>query len=178
MRRSLRPLVYSLLLSVPIGCNATSGSKPTPQATTSVEPSPKDTDTDEDGISDEDEGRADAVDTDGDGKLDFEDTDSDCVRDTGEEWVTGITVTSDVNAVANTECLSFATTGFKRVIAGQPSTSRMLYCDSRGNTLRYPGGNESAARGVEIPPTGRGVVVKRVDEITTWNSGDDAVACP
>jgi type IV fimbrial biogenesis protein FimT len=114
----------------------------------------------------------------GTGWIVFEDTDSDCVRDTGEEWLTGITVTGDVNAVANTDCLSFATTGFKRVVAGQPAFSRMLYCDSRGNTLRYPGGTESAARGVEIPPTGRGVVVKRVDEITTWNSGDDAVACP
>ncbi|WP_437876620.1 VWA domain-containing protein [Sorangium sp. So ce513] len=77
MRRSLRPLLYSLLLSVPIGCNATSDNRPPPPPVTPVEPSPKLEDTDEDGISDEDEGRADAVDTDGDGTPDFEDTDSD-----------------------------------------------------------------------------------------------------
>ncbi|WP_434044776.1 MULTISPECIES: VWA domain-containing protein [Sorangium] len=77
MRRSLRPLLYSLLLAMPLGCTAASGSKPPPPATTTGEPSPKVEDADEDGISDEDEGRIDAIDTDGDGELDFEDADSD-----------------------------------------------------------------------------------------------------
>ncbi|WP_437734186.1 VWA domain-containing protein [Sorangium sp. So ce1335] len=77
MRRSLCPLVYSLLLSVPLGCNAVSETRPSPPGGTSVEPAPTVEDTDEDGISDEDEGRADAIDTDGDGEPDFEDTDAD-----------------------------------------------------------------------------------------------------
>ena len=38
-------------------------------------------------------------------------------------------------------------------------------------------GAESAARGIEIPPTGRGVVVRRVDEMTAWSDGDDPVEC-
>lgn len=74
MRRSLHPLLCCLLLSVPIGCDATSTNRPPsgdkPEELPAV-------DTDGDGISDAVEGRADAVDTDRDGQPDFEDTDSD-----------------------------------------------------------------------------------------------------
>ncbi|KYF88845.1 hypothetical protein BE17_40855 [Sorangium cellulosum] len=75
MRRSLRPLLYSLLLSVPIGCTAASNTQAPPPPP--VDAGPTIVDTDGDGISDEDEGRDDAIDTDGDGVPDFEDTDSD-----------------------------------------------------------------------------------------------------
>ena len=37
--------------------------------------------------------------------------------------------------------------------------------------------SDSAARGVEVPPTGRGAVVRRVDEMTAWDGGDDPVEC-
>jgi len=113
----------------------------------------------------------------GSGWIVFEDPDANCVRAVDEEWISGARVDTDVNASANTDCISFATTGFKRVVAGQPTTSRMMYCDDRGNTPRNPGGNESAARGVEVPPTGRGAVVRLVDEMTAWDGGDDPVEC-
>lgn len=113
----------------------------------------------------------------GTGWIVFEDPNADCARAATEEWITGVRVSSDVEAYANTDCISFATTGFKRVVAGKPTTSRLLYCDDRGNALRLPGGNESAARGVEVPPTGRGAVVKRMDEIATWADGADDVEC-
>ncbi|WP_437278884.1 VWA domain-containing protein [Sorangium sp. So ce375] len=74
MRRSLHPLLCCLLLSVPIGCNATSENRPPPPV---EDPEPPVSDTDRDGINDADEGRDEGVDTDLDGLLDFEDTDSD-----------------------------------------------------------------------------------------------------
>ncbi|WP_437577414.1 VWA domain-containing protein [Sorangium sp. So ce887] len=76
MRRSLRPLLYCLLLSVPVGCNAAPDDKAPPPPPV-VDPEPTIEDTDEDGISDAEEGRDEAVDTDDDGVPDFEDTDSD-----------------------------------------------------------------------------------------------------
>ena len=119
----------------------------------------------------------DATCDDGSGWIVFVDTDGDCDRDAGEEWVKGTTVSTDVADNSNSTCISFATTGFKRVVEGQPSMSRMMYCDERGNTPRNPGGNDSAARGVEVPPTGRGVVVRFVDEMSAWSDGDDPVEC-
>lgn len=113
----------------------------------------------------------------GSGWIVFEDRNADCTVDAGEDWITGVRVDDDVQANTNTDCISFATTGFKRVVAGQPTTSRMMYCDERGNTPRNPGGNDSAARGVEVPPTGRGVVVRRVDEMDAWADGEDGVQC-
>jgi len=113
----------------------------------------------------------------GSGWIVFEDPDADCTVDAGEEWISSVIVSADVDASANTDCISFATTGFKRVVAGQPATSRMMYCDDRGNNPRNPGGNDSAARGVEVPPTGRGVVVRPVAEMEAWAEGDDSVEC-
>ena len=114
---------------------------------------------------------------DGAGWIVFEDPDANCERGADEDWISGTRVDTDVNASSNTDCISFATTGFKRVVAGQPTTSRMMYCDDRGNTPRFPEGAESTARGIEVPPTGRGVVVRRVDEMTAWSDGDDPVEC-
>ena len=114
---------------------------------------------------------------DGSGWIVFLDTDIDCERDVGDELVSHARLDTDVQDNTNTDCISFATTGFKRVVAGQPATSRMMYCDDRGNTPRNPGGNDSAARGVEVPPTGRGAVVRLVDEMALWADGDDPVGC-
>ena len=74
MRRSLHPLLCCLLLSAPIGCDATSANRPPSDKTPAELPS---VDTDGDGISDAVEGRDEAVDTDRDGQPDFEDIDSD-----------------------------------------------------------------------------------------------------
>ena len=113
----------------------------------------------------------------GSGWIVFEDTDGDCVRDGGEELITATAVDTDVNVTANSNCLSFATNGFKRVVAGQPTTAHMLYCDARGNTARNAGGTDSTARGIEVLPTGRGMVIRNVDEIDSWDGGDEGVAC-
>jgi type IV fimbrial biogenesis protein FimT len=113
----------------------------------------------------------------GSGWIVFEDTNANCVRDADEELISNTTVDTDVNASSNTDCISFATTGFKRVVAGQPTTSHMMYCDDRGNTPRVPSGPVSAARGVEVAPTGRGVVARMVDEMTAWSEGADPVEC-
>jgi type IV fimbrial biogenesis protein FimT len=113
----------------------------------------------------------------GSGWIVFEDPDANCARAETEEWISGVQVDSDVESYSNTSCISFATTGFKRVVAGQPGMSRLMFCDDRGNTLLFPGGNLSAARGIEVPPTGRGAVVKRFDELETWEAGAAPVEC-
>lgn len=113
----------------------------------------------------------------GTGWIAFEDANGDCVRDAGEELVGNIRVDDDVNTDTNTDCMSFATNGFKRPIAGEPSTARMIYCDDRRNVPRNTGGTDSTARGVEVLPTGRGTVVRNVDELTSWE-GDEGVRCP
>jgi len=115
---------------------------------------------------------------DGTGWIVFADEDANCERADAEELISGVRIDDDVEAITNSGCISFAPTGFKRVVAGEPATSYMLYCDDRGNTPRNPGGQDSAARGVEIPPTGRGAVFRRVDEIATWAEVDDPVECP
>jgi len=96
----------------------------------------------------------DAVCGSGSGWIVFEDPDGDCDRADAEELITGTRVDTDVEAVTNSGCLSFAGTGFKRVVAGEPSTSYMLYCDDRGNTPRNPGGSDSSARRSVSPSAG------------------------
>ncbi len=119
----------------------------------------------------------DATCADGTGWISFEDPDGDCVRDEGEEMVSFVAVDTDVTPARNTNCLSFATNGFKRVIAGEPTTAHLLFCDDRGNVPRNVGGTDSTARGIEVLPTGRGQVVRAIDEITSWESGDEGVSC-
>ena len=114
----------------------------------------------------------------GSGWIVFEDTDGNCDRADTEELITGARIDDDVQAATNSGCISFASTGFKRVVAGEPATSYILYCDDRGNTPKNPGGPDSAARGVEVPPTGRGAVIRQVDEIAAWADVADPVECP
>jgi type IV fimbrial biogenesis protein FimT len=110
----------------------------------------------------------------GPGWISFVDTDSDCARGSAEELVSNAAIASDVNTVANSTCISYASTGYRRLVGGQPSTANFLYCDSRGNVARFPTKPVSTARAVEILPTGRGSVVKYVSEITALAG----VACP
>jgi len=119
----------------------------------------------------------DAVCGDGTGWLVFEDDNGDCIRDADEDKIVGQRVDNDVNAVTNTDCLSFSSNGYKRVVGDRPTTAHILYCDDRKNAPRVANGKESAARGVEVMPTGRAMVVKLVDTIDSW-SGDDGVECP
>jgi type IV fimbrial biogenesis protein FimT len=114
----------------------------------------------------------------GTGWIVFDDPNANCILDDGETKVAGMRVDDDVGAVANSDCISFATNGFRRIVDGEPTTAHMLYCDDRGNVPRNTGGTDSTARGVEVLPTGRGMVVKAVAELEAWDAGDDAVACP
>jgi type IV fimbrial biogenesis protein FimT len=114
----------------------------------------------------------------GSGWIAFVDTNSDCVRSVGEELVINAVVATDVNAASNSTCVSFASNGFKRIVGGQPNTAHALYCDSRRNNPRVPASTESAARGVEVLPTGRATTVKTVAEIGSWSSGAGSVSCP
>jgi prepilin-type N-terminal cleavage/methylation domain-containing protein len=113
----------------------------------------------------------------GTGWIVFQDDNGDCVRDDGEERIVGLRVDDDVNAETNSDCLSFGSNGYKKVVGDRPTTVHMLYCDDRKNAPRIEGGTESAARGIEITPTGRAAVVKLVDKIDAWG-GDDGVECP
>ncbi len=112
----------------------------------------------------------------GSGWISFEDTNGNCVRDGAEELIGGVRIDTDVTVSKNSVCISFASTGFKRPVAGQPTTARILYCDSRGNVARDLGATDSTARGVEVLPTGRGSVVRDVAAIDSWG-GDGGVAC-
>jgi type IV fimbrial biogenesis protein FimT len=110
----------------------------------------------------------------GSGWISFIDTNDDCARAAGEELVSNAYIASDVNAVANSTCIKYASTGYRVPVAGQPSTANFLYCDSRGNVAQYPSKPVSTARAVEVLPTGRGSVVKYVSEISALAG----VACP
>ena len=92
--------------------------------------------------------------------------------------VTAALCVTDVKAATNGSCVSFASTGFRRIVGGQPATQHMLYCDDRGNAPRTPSSDISAARGIEVMPTGRGTVIKSVAKIDGWASGDATVKCP
>jgi type IV fimbrial biogenesis protein FimT len=118
----------------------------------------------------------DATCSDGSGWIAFEDTNADCERDAGEELISGMRVDDDVTAQANTGCVSFVASGFKRVVGGEPTTTHMLYCDERGNSPRNTGTDNSTARGIEVSPTGRGQVIKSVTEIESW-AGNGGVSC-
>ena len=118
-----------------------------------------------------------ACDADGTHWLVFQDTNGDCVHDAGEEKIVGLRIDDDVKPATNSDCLSFGSNGYKRMVGDRPTTAHILYCDERKNSPRNKGGKESAARGVEVTPTGRAVVIKLVDEIDGW-SGDDGVECP
>ena len=114
----------------------------------------------------------------GSGWILFVDTDEDCERAETEEVVKVVTVDTDVNAATNGDCLSFASTGFRRVVGGEPTNQHMLYCDDRKNSPRAKGSDNSTARGVEVMPTGRGAVITSVDQIESWADGDAGVECP
>jgi type IV fimbrial biogenesis protein FimT len=114
----------------------------------------------------------------GPGWISFVDTNATCTRTASQELVANVVAETDVTPVWNSDCITFASTGFRIVKAGKPAIQHMLFCDSRKNTARVPGSKESAARGIEVQATGRAGVVKLITEITSWNVGADKVACP
>lgn len=112
------------------------------------------------------------------GFISFVDTNLTCQREALEDVVAAASIHSEVKWQNNTTCISFGSNGFRRVVAGQPTTSHMIYCETHGNTLRYPAGTDSWARGVEILPTGRPSVTRIQTELAGWASGANPVVCP
>jgi type IV fimbrial biogenesis protein FimT len=111
------------------------------------------------------------------GYISFVDEDADCQADAGDEIVANMSIHSEVKADANASCVSFAATGFRRVVPGQPTTALAIYCDTRG--LNKIGDSDvTYARGVEILPTGRAAVSRVYSELTSWGSAADPVSCP
>jgi len=84
------------------------------------------------------------------GFISFVDTNSNCIRESTEAVVATVSIHSLVKTQHNNNCMTFASNGFRIVVAGQPTTARAVFCDEHGNTLRFPGGTESWARGIEF----------------------------
>ena len=117
------------------------------------------------------------------GYIAFVDTNSNCVRDGAEvadplNVVASFVTHSEITSAKNGTCVSFAANGFRRVVAGQPTTMHAMFCDPRGNTRTFPSSTISFARGLEVMPTGRAAVSRLFVELTNWNTGPNPVACP
>lgn len=109
------------------------------------------------------------------GWIAFVDNDNDCDRDAGEALVrVGPTIDPAVTAASTGVCVSFRGNGFVQPIAGVATASNTLFCDDRGTAVQA-GTGLSAARGIEVGPTGRSRVTREMAEVT-----DTAVwpACP
>ena len=112
------------------------------------------------------------------GFISFVDKNNDCQRELLEDVVAVAVVHPEVKWQNNTNCISFGANGFRLVVAGQPTTTHAIFCDSRGNTLRYPAGADSWARGIEVLPTGRPAVSRLYAELTSWGAAANPVVCP
>jgi len=117
------------------------------------------------------------------GYIAFIDTNSNCIRDGAEladpdNLVSSMITNNQVTSTKNGTCVSYGANGFRRVVAGQPSTMHAMFCDSRGNVLVYPSSTYSVARGLEVLPTGRASVSRVYAELNTWAGGANPVTCP
>jgi type IV fimbrial biogenesis protein FimT len=112
------------------------------------------------------------------GYISFVDVNGDCQRNGADEVIANMSIHSEVTSKKNTTCISFGPSGFRRLIAGQPTTSRALYCDSRGLVRPFPASTDSVGRGVETLPTGRASVSRVYTELNNWNAGGNPVTCP
>jgi type IV fimbrial biogenesis protein FimT len=112
------------------------------------------------------------------GFISFVDKNTSCQREALEDVVSSASVHSLVKWRSNTTCISFGSNGFRNVVAGQPTTTHAIFCDDRGNALRFPAGTESFARGLEVLPTGRPSVSRLLTELTNWGAVANPVVCP
>jgi len=112
------------------------------------------------------------------GFISFADKNNNCQRDALEEVVASASIHSEVKWQNNTNCITFGSNGFRLVVAGQPTTTHAIFCDTRGNALRYPAGTDSWARGIEVLPTGRPAVSRQYAELTSWGAAANPVVCP
>jgi type IV fimbrial biogenesis protein FimT len=117
------------------------------------------------------------------GYIAFVDTNSNCIRDGAEladprNVVSSMVSHTLVTSTKNGTCVSYGANGFRRVVAGQPTTMHAMFCDSRGNVQTFPASTFSVARGLEILPTGRASVSRVYAELTGWSGGPNPVTCP
>jgi type IV fimbrial biogenesis protein FimT len=112
------------------------------------------------------------------GWIAFIDENGNCQRDAADEKVAQMAIHTEVDPASNAGCIQFASTGFRRPVAGEPGTARAMFCDSRGNAL-VPGSTDlSYARGLEVLPTGRAYVSRGYAELTGWAGAADPLSCP
>lgn len=113
------------------------------------------------------------------GWIAFVDTNNNCVRESTEIIVrAGATIDSAVTSKSNGNCISFAPSGFRQAIAGTTTASSTVFCDTRGYAFQS-GTNQSAARGIDIGPTGRARITRNKAEMTTGPPGSGwGLACP
>jgi type IV fimbrial biogenesis protein FimT len=119
------------------------------------------------------------------GYVAFDDVDSDCSHDPGEQILrVGEKLESPpgnpLNVVSDGNCISFAATGFQQKFADAVSTTanHILFCDNRGmkeNGSSNDGATLVYARGVNISVTGRARVTRDKSEIVKWAP---KVVCP
>jgi type IV fimbrial biogenesis protein FimT len=113
------------------------------------------------------------------GWIAFVDANNNCIRESTEIVVrAGAPIDSAVTSKSNGNCISFAPSGFRQAVAGTTTASNTVFCDSRGYAYQT-GTNLSAARGIEIGPTGRARVTRDKAEMTTGPPASGwGLSCP
>jgi type IV fimbrial biogenesis protein FimT len=109
----------------------------------------------------------------------FQDRNTDCVRDAGEELLRQDgPVNEQVIAAGNASCVTFASTGFVVPDPDGPAdgTYRLLFCDDRG-IERQAGQDQSAGRGVHISQTGRARVTREVGTGSEFDLSEWGINC-
>jgi prepilin-type N-terminal cleavage/methylation domain-containing protein len=102
-------------------------------------------------------------------------TAANCAREAGIEQVLGAFTydqdrpTDRIRVNTTGTCIAFSPTGYRQTIAATIPLIRMLMCDSRGVVVVAGTNNLSAARGIQIQPTGRAAIHR---EMTGGLSGD------
>ena len=112
------------------------------------------------------------------GWIAFVDTDNDCARTTTDTTEPLVRVETRIDGdpakplypVSSGVCISFGGDGFRQAITGKATASYTVFCDTRGNG-KQDGTDQSAARGIEVTPTGRVRITRVITEIDDWKLG-------
>ena len=94
----------------------------------------------------------------------FRDLNNNWVRDAAEPIIHAASAPGNVTVLHNNEAvISYGPNGFANVTAGHTAATRVVACDSRGNTQI---GNDSVARALIVEPTGRARVSRTYSDVT------------
>jgi type IV fimbrial biogenesis protein FimT len=104
---------------------------------------------------------------------------ADCLRNGADVLLrSGGPIETQVNARSGGGvCVSFAPTGFRQDIAGRQTAPRTVFCDTRGKSQQQGMAGISAAREVQVTPTGRSHITRVINELNDGAIGA-VVACP